>query len=105
MKEYPVLSYKQAAAYLEEARKYKVSEVARSARGFMGQYKKYGGKWSVMKTKPVPKPYQKQTWEQRRANFIKRVMVQYRKNNTYRRFISLIMWGFMPKLKPKAPPS
>lgn len=63
-----------------------VSEVARSPRGFLTQYKNAGGKKELMD------PY----WIRRRNGFIARHLVQYRENPTIRRWLALVMWAYIP---------
>ena len=92
---YKVMTLTNARKYLPEARRLKVSEVARSKRGFMGQYALFKT-WRVMKNKPVPL-YPNQSWQQRRKNFISRHLFQYKKNPTYRHYLALIMWAYLPK--------
>jgi hypothetical protein len=60
-----------------------VSVVARSPRGFLTAYKKYG--------KALP-----QEWLTKRENFIKRHLAQYKKNPTYRRKLALMAWAYQP---------
>ena len=91
---YRWMSYNQAAAYLPEAKKRGVSKVARSARGFMSEYKK-AGTAEQMRGRPVP-GYPNQTWGQRRDAFVKRHLAQYRKNRTERRRLALQMWAYNP---------
>lgn len=71
--------------YLDIAEKEKVSEVARNPGGFMYWYLNDG------KT-------DKLRWMNKRNNFIKRHMEQWKKapENRYRQFIALIMWGYSP---------
>lgn len=95
-REYRWMSYESAAKYLPEAKAAKVSEVARSKRGFMGQYR---GK-TVAQMRELPVRHYKQTWGQRRHNFIKRHLAQYDKKKTYRRWLALIMWAYMPGPRP-----
>lgn len=81
--EYPFISYKQIESFLPEMKRLGVSEVARSEKGFLKQYKKYG----------INLP---QEWKIKRINFIKRHLVQYNKNKTYRRMLALIAWAYNP---------
>ena len=92
----PWMSYQQAARYESEARKLKVSKVARGANGFMREYQDAGSARS-MKNRPVP-GHPNQTWGQRRKAFISRHLVQYQKNPTRRRFLALTMWAFRPNI-------
>ena len=93
MSEYRWMSYAAAAAYMPEAKARKVSEVARSQRGFMGQYRQAQTP-QRMRYRAV-RGY-KQTWGQRRYGFIKRHLSQYAKKKTRRRWLALVMWAYMP---------
>lgn len=72
--------------YEQDMKDLRVSEVARSPRGFLTAYKK--GQLT-------------EEWLKTRQNFIKRHYKQYIKNPTYRRYLALIAWAFRPKLKPR----
>ena len=74
---------KSVELYLPMAEKEKVSVVARSPRGFLAAYRKYG--------RDLP-----EEWEVKRHNFIKRHLAQYRQNPTARRRLALIMWAYSP---------
>jgi hypothetical protein len=87
------LTYQHAHRYEQEAARLRVSIVARSARGFMRQYEK-AGTAAAMRERPVRGT--RQTWGQRRDNFVKRHMAQYRKHRTYRRWLALLMWAYRP---------
>ena len=73
-----------------------VSVVARSEDGFLGQYKKW--KYAnIMKDKIVPD--EKITWDTKRNAYLARNCAGYKLNPTYRRWLSLIAWGYVaPKL-------
>lgn len=74
-----------------------VSEVARSPRGFLRQYRKAGGRFSKLS------PY----WRRRRNNFVKRHLAQARSNREKlwdpkkkrysRRGLALVAWAYDPK--------
>ncbi len=98
--EYRWMTYSSAASYEGEAERLGVSEVARSRRGFMRQYQKAGSA-EAMRRRPVAGSRSGQTWGRRRANFIKRHMAQYRRHRTYRRWLALAMWAYLP---PGPPP-
>lgn len=76
------------------ARSRGVSQVARSSRGFLPQYKKAGGNPSRLS----------EWWRNRRNNFVARHMAQVRANKEQlikngkpsRRLIALIMWAYSP---------
>lgn len=65
--------------YEKQARDLGVSEVARSRTGFLGRYKNNE---------------LDDYWMNKRENFIKRHLVQYKKNPTTRRRLALMMWAF-----------
>ena len=69
-----------------EMRRLKVSQVARSPRGFLTQYKRVGGNPAKLSD----------GWQKKRNGFIARTLPSYRNNPTYRRKLSLIAWGFNP---------
>ena len=74
-----------------------VSEVARSPRGFLRQYREAGGRFSQLS------PY----WRNRRNNFVKRHLAQARANKEKlwdpkkgkysRRGLALVAWAYDPK--------
>ena len=78
---YPLVPYETIKQYIPEMEKEKVSVVARSPRGFLTAYKKYG--------RNLP-----QMWLTKRENFIKRHLAQYKINPTYRRRLALLAWAF-----------
>jgi hypothetical protein len=89
---YRWMSYAQAAAYLDVAKKLGVSKVARSTTGFMGVYKRKKTAETMRKA-----PFSRtQTWGQRRNAFIARHLAQYKKNKTPRRWLALVMWAYKP---------
>lgn len=91
LKNYPLMSSREIIPYIKEMERLKVSEVARSPRGFLYNYLKYGG--MVLKSTT---PNSSIDWWKTRENFIKRHLVQYNKNPTYRRKLALIAWAYMP---------
>ena len=94
IKEYKWMPYERAAKFIRAAADCGVSEVARSRRGFMGQYKIAGSK-EKMRNRPVAGS-KTQTWGTRRHNFISRHMKQYVKHSTYRRWLAFVMWAYKP---------
>lgn len=86
---FPYLTYQNAHSYEKEAERLDVSKVARSARGFMRAYEKARTPENLS-----------EHWRTKRDNFIKRHLVQYNENPTYRRYLALIMWAFKPKKYP-----
>lgn len=83
---YKHLPLSEIAKYEPEMRRLKVSIVARSPRGFLTYYKKIGG---------VPAKVSEH-WRAKRNGFIARHLAQYSKNPTYRRFLALVAWAYMP---------
>lgn len=69
-----------------EMRKLGVSEVARSPRGFLTQYKRVGGNPDKLS----------EAWRNKREGFIARHLVQYKKNPTLRRKLALNAWAYNP---------
>lgn len=71
--------------HVPEMERLGVSEVARSARGFLSAYRAAGTGAKL----PAE-------WRQKRLAFIKRHLPQYKQNPTYRRWLSLIAWSYRP---------
>lgn len=69
-----------------EMRRLKVSEVARSPRGFLTAYKRVGGNPDRLS----------EVWKNKRRGFIARHKVQYDKNPTKRRKLALQAWAYNP---------
>ena len=88
---YPWLRLNTVLKFLPEIEKYDVSKVARSDRGFITHYRKYG---YAEKMKHMIVPGKNRTWSEERDLFIDRTLPAYKKNPTYRRYLSLIAWGF-----------
>lgn len=84
------MSLSSVLRYVPEMQRLGVSEVARSQRGFLTQYKKARGNWRNLT----------EYWQRRRMNFVKRHMAQYNPNPTYRHYLALIAWAYMPAKKP-----
>jgi hypothetical protein len=80
-----MLSLKTIKKYEPDMKRLKVSEVARSPRGFLAAYKKAGSSDRLS-----PK------WKQKREAFIARTLPQYKKNPTKRRLLSLRAWAYDP---------
>lgn len=85
MTDYPWLPLSEIAKYEPEMKRLKVSEVARSPRGFLTAYKGVTGPLSLS-----------WAWHRKRRGFIARHMAQYKKNPTYRRWLSLVAWAYRP---------
>ena len=88
---YPWLRLNTVLKFLGEIEKENVSKVARSERGFLTHYRKYG---YAEKMKQMIVPGKNRTWEEQRKLFIDRVLPAYQAHPTYRRYLSLIAWGF-----------
>lgn len=86
MREYNYLPLSIIRQYEPEMIRLKVSEVARSYRGFLTTYKLAKGNPNRLS----------QSWKVKRNGFIKRHLAQYRVNPTYRRKLALIAWAYMP---------
>lgn len=95
---YKWMSLKDTLSYEDEAKKLRVSEVARSNRGFMRAYERARGDPSVMSTMLVPGINRTTFWDKRRDEFVARHMAQYRKpgGKTRRRYLALAMWAYKP---------
>lgn len=86
------MSYKEAHAYEQRAADLNVSDVARSTRGFMRQYERTQNVASFCRQRVQGLP--KQTWGQRRHNFIARHLAQFKKHPTERRWLAMVMWAY-----------
>jgi len=91
MDKYNFLTRTQIKRFLPEIEKNNVSEIARSERGFLSNYLKFG-----KKIKNIKVPSENITWDVKRNNFISRTLPAYQKNPTYRRYLSLIAWAYDP---------
>lgn len=80
------MKYEDIKPYIPDMVNQQVSEVARSDRGFLTYYKS--------------NPVLNEQWAKKRNGFIARTLPAYQKNPTYRRFLSLLAWGFYPGPKP-----
>lgn len=75
----------------DELKKFDVSRIARGEtkkEGFLEVYKRYG----------INLP---DFWINKRNSFIARTLPAYKANPTYRRYLSLLAWGFKPEIKHK----
>lgn len=86
---YPILDLEEVLKYEQEAVNNKVSKVARSKRGWLSYHKKHIDN----------NLNDDETWLKKREAFIARTKAAYDKNPTYRRFLSLVMWSYMPDKK------
>ena len=80
------MALKDIMKYEPEMKRLQVSEVARSARGFLTEYKNASGDHRKLSA----------WWKITRTNFIKRHLVQYKKHPTYRRLLALYAWAYDP---------
>lgn len=83
-----MISLKTIKKYEPEMKRLKVSEVARSPRGYLTALKK-AKKYTNLSDK----------WKQKQRGFVARHYTQYKKNPTYRRRLALIAWSFDPERK------
>ena len=81
-----MLSLKTIRKYEPEMKRLKVSEVARSPRGFLSAYKKAGSPKNLS-----------DKWKQKQQGFVARHGKQSKKNPTYRRRLALIAWVHDPE--------
>ena len=88
---YPWLPLSEIAKYEPEMKRLGVSKVARSSRGFLTAYRKARGNGLWMY----------EGWRRKRDGFIARTLPQYRANPTYRRWLSLVAWAYMPSGRSK----
>jgi len=86
MKEYPYMTLSEIKQYEPAMERLKVSEVARSPRGFLTYFKKIGGRSDRASD----------YWRQKRNGFIARHLAQYNLKPTYRRFLALAAWAYKP---------
>ena len=94
------MTYAEAHAWEAEAARLGVSNVARSRDGFMREYEE-AGTASAMNTRPLPRNvHGGVNWGEKRSNFVRRFIAQYKKNPTYGRYLALIMWAYMPPGQP-----
>jgi len=89
-KEYPWAPLAAVLRAEPEAARLGVSEVARSPRGFVRAYEALRSRTASASVPLFPN----QTWGQRRHNFVKRHLAQYRQNPTERRRLALLMWAY-----------
>lgn len=90
---YALMSPIEVSKYRYEMQTMGVSDVARAPGGFMHTYLKDGERM----LNRVITPSTGYTWAKKRDAFIKRHLVQYRKQPTPRRRLALIAWAYDPK--------
>jgi hypothetical protein len=81
-----MLSLSTIRKYEPDMRKFGVSKVARSPRGFLTAYKRAGSEANLS-----------DRWKRKRQAFIARHLAQYKNNPTYRRRLALIAWAYDPE--------
>ena len=86
MKDYPFMPLNKIKKREQEMRSLKVSEVARSPRGFLTAYKRANGKSNKLSD----------AWLNKRRGFIARHLVQHKKKPTLRRRLALNAWAYDP---------
>jgi hypothetical protein len=86
MSEYPWLRLSEIRKYEHEMERLGVSEVARSWRGFLTEYKRVGGRRDRMSL----------WWQRRRDGFIARHLVQFNIHPTLRRWLAMVAWAYRP---------
>lgn len=99
------LSLNESLAHEEEARRLRVSDVARSNRGFMRAYEKAKGDPNAMARTLVPGIKRSSYWDKRRDEFVSRHLAQYKREGgqSRRRWLALVMWAYKPPGKPPNP--
>lgn len=87
MKEqFPYLDFVDMERWIPEMERLQVSKVARSKGQFIDQYRRRG---------PLSK-----LWRQKRDAFVARHLAQYTQHPTYRRWLALVAWAYLPELPP-----
>ena len=76
----------QVKKYIPEMERLEVSKVARNKGGFLNKYL----------SNDYKDKEDKKRFMQKRNNFIKRHLKQFKKNPTYRRYLALIAWAYNP---------
>lgn len=95
LNDFPLMTKGGIQGYMSQIVDLGVSEVARSKRGFLYNFFKYG-KNMLEKPSITPSGSEGIPWWKKRENFIKRHLVQYKKNKTLRRKLALIAWAYLP---------
>lgn len=96
------MSYTAAHKWEPEAAALNVSQVARSPNGFMREFEK-AGSVDAMKRRSLPVGVTGgSTWEVKRNGFVARHMASYRSHPTYKRWLALVMWAYMPGPPPRS---
>jgi hypothetical protein len=90
---YSLMSPSEVLQYKYQMEQTGVSQVARAQGGFMHTYLKDGERM----LNRVITPSTGYTWAKKREAFIKRHLVQYKKDPSLRRRLALIAWAYDPK--------
>jgi hypothetical protein len=93
MKRFRYVPLRDVLSSVALADKLGVSEVARSSRGFLAAYERFGRPAYVENAIDI---FSGQKWGDRRDAFISRHLPQYEDNPTTRRRIALLMWAYDP---------
>ncbi len=96
-KEYKWMTPAQVARIVPELAAHGVSEVARSARGFIPAYLAARTPERMARTQAPGKGV---TWAHERHRFIKRTLAAYEMNPTHRRALALMAWAYVPRKGP-----
>ena len=89
---YRLMAPAEVRRYLRAIVEHDVSRVARAPGGFLFEFMREGA-GMLDETAPGGRI----TWRQKRTNFIRRHLAQYRSNRTERRRLALIAWAYHPK--------
>ena len=90
---FPLLSVDEIKLFLPEIRKEKVSKRARKKDGFLTVYLNEG----IRGVEARNYPNKNHSYLVERENFLRRTLIQFIKEPTKRRYLSLIAWAFIPK--------
>ena len=82
---YRFVPLREVEQYVPLAKSLGVSEVARSARGFVTAYRRAGRPEKLS-----------DRWIRKRHGFVARHLVQYSQHPTPRRWLALVMWAYKP---------
>jgi hypothetical protein len=90
--EYPIMSKFELMKWIPEIKKENVSERAMKPDGFTQTF--------LFGNPKLNYPGKSHNYYVERNNFIKRHLAQYQVKPSYRRFLSLVAWAYMPEIKP-----
>ena len=89
---YELMTVNEIMPYIDLMEKLKVSEIARSKRGFLTHYLKYG-RDGLNDTSD--QSYM--IWWMKRESFLNRTLAALEMKPTLRRYLSCIAWAYLPK--------